>query len=89
MTAVTISLPNSLKTFVDRQVTTKGYGNVSEYLCSLLRDAQKAEAEAQEALLLEGLESGEDTPLTPVFWEQIRSEARQFIASRRQHKPLG
>ena len=31
MTTVTISLPDSLKAFVDTQVSTKGYGNVSEY----------------------------------------------------------
>ena len=30
MTTVTISLPESLKEFVDVQVATKGYGNVSE-----------------------------------------------------------
>ncbi len=30
MTTVTIFLPNSLREFVDAQVATKGYGNVSE-----------------------------------------------------------
>jgi antitoxin ParD1/3/4 len=32
-------LPQSLKAFIDRQLATKGYGNVSEYFRSLLRDA--------------------------------------------------
>jgi antitoxin ParD1/3/4 len=58
MTTVTISLPDSLKAFVDSQVSTKGYGNVSEYFRTLLRDAQAKEEEARlEALLLEGLAS--------------------------------
>lgn len=58
MTTITISLPESLKAFVDAQLATKGYGNVSEYLRSLLREAQAKEQEAGlEALLLEGLAS--------------------------------
>ena len=38
MTTVTISLPDSLKAFIDAQLATKGYGNVSEYFRSLLRE---------------------------------------------------
>lgn len=56
MTTITISLPDSLKTFVDSQMVDKGYGNVSEYFRGLLREAQAKEREAHlEALLLEGL----------------------------------
>jgi antitoxin ParD1/3/4 len=47
MAIVTISLPKSLKEFVDVQVAGKGYGDASEYLCSLLREAQQAEADAR------------------------------------------
>lgn len=53
MTTVTISLPDALKTFIDSQLATKGYGNVGEYFRSLLRDAQAKEEEAHlETLLL-------------------------------------
>jgi antitoxin ParD1/3/4 len=76
MTTVTISLPESLKAFIDRQLATKGYGNVSEYFRSLLRDAQREEEDARlEALLLEGLASGEDIPLTREFWKDLKAEA--------------
>ncbi len=58
MATVTISLPESLKSFVESQLANKGFGNVSEYFRSLLRDAQAKEQEARlEALLLEGLAS--------------------------------
>ena len=40
MTTITISLPDSLRAFVDDQVATKGFGNVSEYFRGLLREAQ-------------------------------------------------
>ena len=87
MTTVTISLPESLKDFIDRQLTTKGYGNVSEYFRSLLRDAQKAEEEARlEMLLLEGLASGEDIPLTREFWKELKTEARQIAAEHASRK---
>ena len=36
MTTVTILLPDSLRTFIDEQMASKGYGNVSEYFRSLL-----------------------------------------------------
>jgi antitoxin ParD1/3/4 len=58
VTTVTISLPESLKAFVDTQLATRGYGNVSEYFRRLLQEAQAKEQEATlEALLLEGLAS--------------------------------
>jgi antitoxin ParD1/3/4 len=77
MTTVTISLPESLKTFIDEQLATKGYGNVSEYFRSLLRDAQQQQEEAQlEALLIEGLATGgKDIPLTREFWTELKAEA--------------
>jgi antitoxin ParD1/3/4 len=85
MTTVTISLPESLRTFIDHQLATKGYGNVSEYFRSLLREAQQAEEDARlESLLVEGLSGGEDIPLTREFWKELKLEARQIAAK---HKP--
>jgi antitoxin ParD1/3/4 len=67
MTTITISLPDSLKAFVETQLATKGYGNVSEYFRSLLREAQAKEQDARlEALLLEGLAS-KSLPLDAEF----------------------
>lgn len=58
MVMVTISLPDTLKPFVDAQVAAKGYGDVSEYFRTLLRAAQAQEEESRvEALLLDGLAS--------------------------------
>jgi antitoxin ParD1/3/4 len=77
MTTVTISLPETLKTFIEEQLSTKGYGNVSEYFRSLLRDAQEREEEARiETLLLEGLtKGGDDIPITRAFWKELKTEA--------------
>jgi antitoxin ParD1/3/4 len=87
MTTVTISLPDSLKTFIDRQVATGGYGNVSEYFRTLLREAQRAEEDTRlEALLLEGLAGGPDIPLDRQFWRELKAEARDIAARHQSRK---
>jgi antitoxin ParD1/3/4 len=84
MTTLTISLPDSLKEFIEREVQTKGYGNVSEYVRGLLRDAQAKEADARlEALLIEGLSSGKDIPLTKEFWSELKQDAAKILARRK------
>ena len=83
MQTVTISLPESLKSFVEAEVATKGYGNVSEYFRSLLREAQDRDAkERLEGLLLEGLASGQSKAVDKTFWVDLRAEAQRLIAER-------
>ena len=90
ITTVTISLPESLKTFIDEQLATKGYGNVSEYFRSLLRAAQEREEDARlETLLVEGLATGgDDIPLTHEFWKDLKAEAMD-LAKKRQGRKRG
>jgi antitoxin ParD1/3/4 len=84
VTTLTISLPDSLKEFIDREVQTKGYGNVSEYVRGLLRDAQARESDARlEALLIGGLATGEDIPLSPEFWSELKQDAAKILARRK------
>ncbi|WP_440983419.1 type II toxin-antitoxin system ParD family antitoxin [Shinella sumterensis] len=83
MATITISLPDTLKSFVDSQMETKGYGNVSEYFRSLLRDAQEKEKEARlESLLLEGLASGKGEVADAAFWSDLKAEAAELLAAR-------
>lgn len=85
MTTLTISLPDSLRQFIDQQVKTKGYGNTSEYLRTLVRQAQEAEAAKKlESLLIEGLESdGEDLEADAQFWSDLKAEAAGLLAKRK------
>ena len=79
MTTLTISLPDSLKTFIDAEVAAKGFGNVSEYIRTLLREAQAKEQEARlEALLLEGLAS-ERIPLDAAFRRNLEAKVEQIL----------
>jgi antitoxin ParD1/3/4 len=74
-TSMNISLPETMKEFVDEQVQSGGYGSASEYIRDLVRRDQKERTEARlETLLLDGLNSGEDIPVTPEFWEKLRTD---------------
>ena len=73
-----------MKDFIDNQLAHKGYGNVSEYFRSLLREAQAKEEDTRlEALLLEGLASGDDIPVTKEFWSDLKAGAARIA---RKHK---
>lgn len=83
MTTVTISIPEPLKGFIQKQMKSKGFGNVSEYFRTLLRKAQEDEADAKlQALLMEGLNSGEDVELTREFWKDLKTEATHLLKKR-------
>ena len=70
MRSLNISLPDSMRSFIDDQTKRDGYGTASEYLRALIRDAQKRQAEDRlESMLLEGLGSGKPTVATPDYWE--------------------
>jgi len=75
MASLNISLPQSLKEYVEGQVASFGYSTPSEYLRELLRQDQKKRAEEKlEALLLEGLNSGDPIEITPEYWERKRTQ---------------
>ena len=65
-----ISLPDSLKTFVDEQVTQRGYGTSSEYVRELIRKDQ--ERQHLRDLLLEGAASAPAGPADAAYFEGLR-----------------
>lgn len=70
MTPLNISLPEPLRAFVDSQVAEGRYASPDEYIQQLIReDAKRKTREKVDALLIEGLSSGEPVPVTPEYWE--------------------
>jgi antitoxin ParD1/3/4 len=57
MTTMNISLPDMLKSFVDQQVNSRGYGTSSEYVRDLIRKDQ--DVQRLRGLLLGGAHSAE------------------------------
>jgi len=57
-TTMNISLPDSMKSFIDERLSKDGYGTVSEYVRELVRaDQKRREEEKLEILLLQRLQS--------------------------------
>ncbi|ALF53935.1 addiction module antitoxin [Nostoc piscinale CENA21] len=74
MSSINISLPESMKVFVEEQVTKGGYSSVSEYLQELISQEQKRQTQEHiEELLIAGLESGEAIEVNDEWWEQKRT----------------
>jgi antitoxin ParD1/3/4 len=83
METMNISLPDSLKGFVDSRVKTGGYSSVSEYVRDLVREDQKRQTQENlETLLLEATRSGPGREFTKADWEALRRELAKRLAKR-------
>ena len=65
-----ISLPDSLKGFVDDQVAERGYSTSSEYVRELIRREQ--DRQHLRKLLLEGAASPPAGPADDAWFEELR-----------------
>jgi antitoxin ParD1/3/4 len=70
MSTMNISLPDSLKNFVDEQVTQRGYGTSSEYVRELIR--KDADVLHLRGLLLQGAASAPDAPIDTSYFSTLR-----------------
>jgi antitoxin ParD1/3/4 len=75
MSTMNISLPDSLKTYVDEQVAGRGFGTSSEYVRELIRRDQ--DRQNLRALLLEGAGSAAAAPVDKSYFDSLRSRVRQ------------
>ncbi len=70
MATMNISIPETLKSFVDSRVTSGGFGSHSEYIRALVRrDEQEAAKDALRTLIADGLRSPEGRP-----WPELQAE---------------
>ncbi|MEX5329353.1 type II toxin-antitoxin system ParD family antitoxin [Pseudomonas paraeruginosa] len=75
MSTMNISLPDTLKSFVDEQVSQRGYGTSSEYLRELIRKDQ--DRQRLRGLLIAGAESMPAAPADDDYFESLRTRVRQ------------
>ncbi|MDZ8189025.1 MAG: type II toxin-antitoxin system ParD family antitoxin [Nostoc sp. ChiSLP02] len=65
MKSINISLPDTMRAYVEQQIAEGGYSSVSEYFRELVLQDQKHRAkERLGTMLLEGLNSGDATEMT-------------------------
>lgn len=74
MTTMNISLPDSLKDFVDEQVSGRGYGTSSEYVRELIRRDQ--DRQRLRSLLLEGASSQAAGLADEDYFDELRTHVR-------------
>lgn len=75
MSTMNISLPESLRTYVDEQVRERGFGTSSEYVRELIRRDQER-ARLRE-LLLAGAASPADKPVDDSYFSTLRDRVER------------
>jgi antitoxin ParD1/3/4 len=75
MSTMNISLPDTLKSFVDEQVNLGSYGTSSEYVRELIRKDQ--DRLKLRGLLLAGAASVASERADPAYFEGLRERVRQ------------
>lgn len=74
MSTMNISLPDTLKAFVDEQVSQRGYGTSSEYVRELIRKDQ--DRLQLRGLLLAGAATGPAAPADGAYFDGLRAHVR-------------
>ena len=78
-----ISLPQTMKEFVEEQIADGTYGTASEYFRELVREDQKRKAQERlEAVLVKRLESKASAPLSKGDWDDVRRTLKSRLAAR-------
>jgi len=70
-----ISLPDSLKSFVDEQVEKRGYGTSSEYVRELIRADQ--DRQHLRKILFDGATSRATAAVDDTYFNDLRARARK------------
>jgi antitoxin ParD1/3/4 len=75
MSTMNISLPDTLKSFVDEQVSQRGFGTSSEYVRELIRKDQ--ERLQLRNLLMAGAASAPAAPVDATYFDGLRDRVRK------------
>ena len=81
MSKMNISLPYTLKSFVDEQVRQRGYGTSSEYVRELIRKDQ--DRVKLRGLLLAGAASNPAAPADARYFDGLRRRVAKTADGRR------
>ena len=74
-----ISLPETLKSFVDDQVSSRGYGTSSEYVRELIRKDQ--DRQRLRAMILDGAASPKDATADAGYFDHLRDRLNKVTNS--------
>ena len=75
MSTMNVSLPASLKAFVDQQVRSHSYSSSNEYICELIRKDQ--DHQRLRGLLMEGAASPPELTADADYFGQLRNQVSE------------
>jgi antitoxin ParD1/3/4 len=82
MTTVSLKLTEELQQFVNTQAEAGQFDGPARYIEALIERAKNGKANL-EALLIEGLDSGDPVPLDAGEWSRIRRDVQQRLSDER------
>jgi antitoxin ParD1/3/4 len=75
MDKLRISVPESVKEYVEKQVLSGRFSDASEYICTLVTEDQRREAKLRiQKEVLAGLNSGVPVEAGPAYWKEKRKK---------------
>ena len=80
MSTVNLNLSEELRQFVDGQAEAGRFDGPAEYIEALIARAKNGN-DKLEALLIEGLDSGDPIPLDADEWGRIRRDVEQRLSN--------
>ena len=84
MNPLTVSLPEALTDYLQEQIAAGHYSTADDYIQALIQQDKERKTHL-EPLLLEGLASGDATPMIATDWDIIRATVHQNHADRAQN----
>lgn len=80
MTTVSLNLPEELQEFVNGQADAGQFDGPAGYIQALIERAKNGQ-DKLEALLIDGLDSGDPIPLDADEWTRIRRDVEQRLSN--------
>lgn len=81
---MSVSLPKELKNYIKQRTKQDHYGTPSDYIRGLIReDLKQYEQERLEAMLLQGLASGQGIPMDDAEWKKLHTEVQKQLKKRK------
>lgn len=86
MTNISISLPDSMRAYIEEKIERGGYGTISEYLRELIRADERRESEYLDRLIAEAYAKGNFAPHTKKDIESAKADVLNRIREKKKRK---